>query len=66
MEPRPTTLDLTAEELDLLVELLDQDYRELKEEINKTEAFRYKEDLKAREAMLVAILDKVRGRRAAG
>jgi hypothetical protein len=59
-----TTLELTAEELSLLAELLEQDYRELKEEINKTEGFRYKEDLKAREATMLSLLNKVTDRSA--
>ena len=52
-------LELSREEHALLAELLDQDFRELKEEINKTEAFAYKEALKARERMLVGLIDKL-------
>lgn len=52
-------LEITAEERTLLVELLDQDRRELKEEIYKTEAFDYKDALKARERLLLGLLDKL-------
>ena len=52
-------LTLSDEERAYLVELLDRDFRDLKEEINKTEAYEYKESLKAQERMLVGLLDKL-------
>jgi len=54
-------VELSSEEYTLLVELLDRDFRDLKEEINKTEAFDYKAALKARERTLVALIEKLRG-----
>jgi hypothetical protein len=52
-------LTLSDEERAYLAELLDRDFRDLKEEINKTEAYEYKESLKAQERMLVGLLDKL-------
>ena len=52
-------LTLSDDERALLVELLDADYRELKEEIGKTEAFDYKESLRARERLLESLIAKV-------
>jgi len=52
-------VSFTDEERSLLSELLDRDYRELKEEINKTEAYDFKENLKARERQLVALMDRI-------
>ena len=54
-------ITLTEQERALLEELLDSDFRELKEEINKTEAYGYKEQLKAREQTLVALMEKFKG-----
>ena len=56
------SLDLSAEERNLLAELLDRAFRDLKEEINKTEAYAYKKDLKARERMLVGLIQKLEQR----
>jgi len=53
------TLELTADELTLLAELLDQDFRDLKEEIGKTEAYEYKQQLRTRERILAGLLQKV-------
>ena len=53
------TLELTAEEHALLAELLDQDFRDLKEEIGKTEAYDYKQHLRTRERILAGLLQKV-------
>ena len=53
-------LDLSKEESALLAELLDADYRNLKEEIGKTEGYDYKEALKAREQLLVDLIEKLR------
>ena len=52
-------LTLSDEERAYLAELLDRDFRDLKEEINKTEAYEYKESLKAQERMLVGLLAKL-------
>jgi len=53
------TIELSDAEGRLLAELLDRDYRDLKEEINKTETYAYKEALKERERLLVGMLAKV-------
>jgi hypothetical protein len=52
-------LDLTEEERALLADILDEDFRNLKEEINKTEGYDFKNALKARERLLQAILAKL-------
>jgi hypothetical protein len=53
------TLELSADEAALLADLLDQDFRDLKEEIGKTEAYDYQQRLRARERLLVGLLQKV-------
>ena len=53
------TIELTEAEGQVLAELLDQDFRDLKEEIHRTETYDYKEALKEREAVLVSILSKL-------
>ena len=53
------SLDLSAEEHDLLADLLDRAFRDLKEEINKTEAYAYKKGLKSRERVLTELIQKV-------
>ena len=53
-------LVLSDKESALLSELLDADYRNLKEEIGKTEGYDYKETLKAREQLLVNLMEKLR------
>ena len=53
------TIELSEAEERLLAELLDSDYRDLKEEINKTETFDYKEALKERERLLVGMIAKL-------
>src|SRR5258708_6835079 len=55
----PMQLQLSEEERQLLAELLDQDFRNLREEIYKTDSFDYKEALKARERLLVGLLSKI-------
>jgi DNA polymerase III delta subunit len=52
-------LTLSDEERTYLAELLDRNFRDLKEEINKTEAYAFKESLKAQERMLVGLLAKL-------
>jgi hypothetical protein len=59
---RSASLTLSDEERALLADLLDSDYRDLKQEIANTEGFEFKEELKAREAMLLGILERVTGR----
>jgi hypothetical protein len=54
-------VDLSPEENRLLAELLDRDLRNLKEEIHRTEAFDYKEALKARRRTLVGLIEKIGG-----
>ena len=54
-----TTLNLTTAERDLLRETLERDFRDLKQEIGSTEAFDYREALKARRALLESILGKL-------
>jgi hypothetical protein len=58
-------INLTAEEHALLAELLDASFRELKEEIGKTEGLEYQTMLRARERALTSLIEKV-GRPAAG
>jgi hypothetical protein len=53
-------LELATEEQVLLEDILDTTYRNLKEEINKSEAFEFKAQLKAREKLIVGLLDRVR------
>jgi hypothetical protein len=52
-------LTLSDEERAYLAEVLDRSFRDLKEEINKTEAYEYKESLKGQERMLVGLLAKL-------
>ena len=52
-------INLTDEEHALLAELLDADFRELKEEIGKTEGREYQTMLRARERTLTGLLEKV-------
>lgn len=61
METNVTTIDLDDDQLALLAELLEQDYRDLKQQIGSTEGFRAKDELKAREATTLALLNKVTG-----
>ena len=52
-------VQLTAPERDLLLEILSDDLGRLKGEIYRTEAFAYKEELKAREQTLVGIIGRL-------
>jgi len=52
-------IDLNSEELDFLAELLRRDYQELREEIYKTEDYRFKADLRAKEKLVEALLEKL-------
>ena len=53
------TLELSAEERDLLADLLDEDLRDLKMEIADTDSSEFKRRLKAREHLLIGLLQKV-------
>ena len=61
-QQRVTSLMLTDDERALLADLLDSSYRDLKSEIANTEGFAFKEELKAREALLLGILERLTGR----
>lgn len=50
---------LTAEELPVLVDVLDSALREVREEVYKSEVADYKDALKRREVILAAILDRL-------
>ncbi len=52
-------MELSTEELDLLREVAESAYNDLREEIYKTEDTDYKKSLKQREALLVGILKKL-------
>ena len=52
-------IDLNFEELNLLAELLRRDYQELREEIYKTEDYRFKTNLRAKEKLIESLLQKV-------
>ena len=52
-------VELTEEERDLLLETLRRVLGELRSEIYRTEAFDYKEALKAREATLTGLIDRL-------
>ena len=52
-------LDLGTDERTLLVGLVDESLRNLKEEIYHTDTVEYKDQLKAREALMIRILDKL-------
>ena len=52
-------IDLNLEELNLLAELLRRDYQELREEIYKTEDYRFKTDLRAKEKLIESLLQKL-------
>ena len=52
-------ITLSVDEFTLLRDVLDRSYRELKEEINKTEAADFKHNLKIREGLIVGLLEKL-------
>jgi hypothetical protein len=52
-------LTLTADERDYLLNLLRQELGRLKSEINRTEAAGFKDELKADEAMLLAVIARL-------
>jgi hypothetical protein len=53
------TIELTEAEAQLLAEILDSEFRDLKDEIHRTETYDYKEALKQREALMVNLLTKL-------
>jgi hypothetical protein len=53
-------LEIRGEEKVLLADILDSAFRDLKEEINKTEAHEFKQQLKVREELLAGLLDRIR------
>ncbi|HZS02736.1 MAG TPA: hypothetical protein VFE37_28750 [Chloroflexota bacterium] len=52
-------LDLSTEERTLLAGLVDESLRNLKEEIYHTDTPDYKDQLKAREALIMGIMQKL-------
>ncbi len=54
-----TTLTLTTAERNLLREMLERDFRDLKQEIGSTEDWQFKEGLKARRELLESVLRKL-------
>lgn len=53
-------IQMSAEEKQLLEELLDRAHRNLKEEIYKTEAWQFKEGLHEREHLLEGLIQKLK------
>jgi hypothetical protein len=53
------TLELSADELALLADLLDEDLRDLSSEIADTDSSDFKRRLKAREHLMIGLLHKV-------
>jgi hypothetical protein len=52
-------IDLSSEELVFLAELLRRDYQELREEIYKTEATRFKAELHDKEKLVESLLKRL-------
>jgi hypothetical protein len=52
-------LDLTAEEVAVLADVLDSALGETREEVYKSEVTEYKDALKRREAVLAAVLQRM-------
>jgi len=52
-------IDMSLEEMNVLAELLRRDYQELRGEIYKTEDYRFKTDLHAKEKLIESLLRKV-------
>lgn len=55
------SFDLTRDELALTIELLEAAYRDLKEEVYKTEDFDFKQQLKQREGVIRTLINKLSG-----
>lgn len=58
-------IDLSEEEREVLVDLLNETPPNLRSEVYKTEQYDYRESLKRREALLLALRDKI-GRKLQG
>jgi hypothetical protein len=56
---RPMTLELSQEERTLLLDILKNEYGQLRSEIYHTEAADFKAGLKEREALLEAIIGRL-------
>ncbi len=52
-------IDLSFEEVSFLAELLRREYQELREEIYKTEDYRFKADLRAKERLIESLLGRL-------
>ena len=52
-------LELTQEEQDFLKELLQEDYQQLREEIYKTEGYKFKLGLRTKEKIFESLLQKL-------
>ena len=52
-------LELTAEEVAVLADVLDSALREVREEVYKSEVAEYKTTLKLREAVLTSVLQRM-------
>jgi len=52
-------LDLTADELAVLADVLDSALRAVREEVYKAEVAEYKDSLKRRESVLTAVLQRM-------
>ncbi len=55
----PTTVQLTSEEAALLVEMLQTDLRNLREEVYKTERYEWRQELKHREELINGMLQRL-------
>lgn len=55
-------LELTSAEAELLLDLLRNELSELRTEIHRTETREFKDELKAREALLETIIRRLEGR----
>jgi hypothetical protein len=54
-----TVIELSIGERQLLAEVLEQDFRDLKQEIGRTESFDFREQLKARRDAIEAVLHQL-------
>jgi hypothetical protein len=54
------TVELTAQERDVVLSVLEDELGRLKGEIYKTETWEYKEQLKERESLLTSAIDRLR------
>jgi tRNA A-37 threonylcarbamoyl transferase component Bud32 len=60
-------LELTADEIAVLADVVDSALREIREEVYKSEVASYKDELKRREAVLTTVLQRLgAGHAAAG